>query len=115
MTRWKILSTGGGEGDREERDPGGTAIRGGVQVEGKGTTYALMFASNVYDYYADLVNPVLDAQTIAMELGESYGVVSEVVLNPTLAETATVLREYASRKYEPGGQPDGVFCRTRHI
>jgi hypothetical protein len=68
---------------------------------GSGTTYALMFASNVYDYYSDLVNPVLDAQTIAMELGESYGVVSEVVINPTLAETAAVIREYASRSYKP--------------
>ena len=70
-------------------------------LEGAGTTYALMFASNVYDYYSDLVNPVLDAQTIGMELGESYGVVSEVVLNPTLAETAAVIREYASMSYGP--------------
>ena len=65
-------------------------------------TRALLFASNVYDYYPDLVNPVLDAQTIAMELGESYGVESEVVINPTLAETATVIREYAYREYGPG-------------
>lgn len=69
--------------------------------EGKGTTYALMFATNVYDYYADLVNPVLDAQTIATELGDSYGVVSEVVINSTLSETASVIREFASRSYEP--------------
>lgn len=66
-----------------------------------GTTYALMFASNVYDYYPDLVNPVLDAQTIATELGESYGVVSEVVINPTLSETASKIREYATRIYQP--------------
>ncbi|MEN8155949.1 MAG: caspase family protein, partial [Bacteroidota bacterium] len=52
-------------------------------------------------YYSDLVNPVLDARTIAMEMGESYGVVAEVVINPTLAETATILREFASRSYEP--------------
>jgi len=67
----------------------------------KGTTYALMFATNVYDYYSDLVNPVLDAQTIGAELGDSYGVVSEVVINSTLSETASVIREYASRTYEP--------------
>ncbi|MFH0755703.1 MAG: caspase family protein [Bacteroidota bacterium] len=70
-------------------------------VPGTGKTFALMFATNVYDYFSDLVNPVLDAQTIAMELGESYGVFSEVVLNPTLAETAAVLREYASMSYDP--------------
>ena len=72
-----------------------------AQVGGKGTTYALMFATNVYDYYSDLINPVLDAQTIAAELGESYGVVSEVVINPTLSETASVIREFASQAYQP--------------
>ncbi len=70
-------------------------------VKGKGTTYALMFATNVYDYYSDLVNPVLDARTIAAELEESYGVVTEVVLNPTLSETASIIREFASQEYKP--------------
>jgi len=70
-------------------------------VEGAGTTYALLFASNVYDYYSDLVNPVLDAQTIGTELGENYGVVSEVVINPTLAETASAIRDFATRTYNP--------------
>ena len=67
----------------------------------EGTTYALMFATNVYDYYSDLVNPVLDARTIAMELEESYGVKSEVIINSTLSETAAIIREYASRSYGP--------------
>lgn len=66
-----------------------------------GTTYALMFATNVYDSYPDLVNPVLDAQTIGMELQESYGVKSEVIVNPSLSETAAIIREYASRNYKP--------------
>jgi len=65
-----------------------------------GTTYSLLFATNVYDYFDDLVNPVLDAQTIAAELGDSYGVVSEVVINPTLEEIAEKIREYASRAYD---------------
>jgi hypothetical protein len=66
-----------------------------------GSTYALMFATNVYDYYSDLVNPVLDAQTIGAELGESYGVQSEVVINATLSEIAAKIREYATRLYKP--------------
>jgi hypothetical protein len=66
-----------------------------------GTTYALMFATNVYDSYSDLVNPVLDARTIAMELEESYGVKSEVIVNPSLSETAAIIREYASSNYLP--------------
>lgn len=76
--------------------PGDTVSRGT-----KGTTYALMFATNVYDYYSDLVNPVLDAQTIGTELSESYGVISEVVINPTLSETAAKIREFATRPYKP--------------
>jgi WD40 repeat protein len=64
-----------------------------------GTTYAILFATNIYDYFGDLVNPMLDAQTIAAELEESYGVVAEVVLNPTLEETSGKLREYASMMY----------------
>jgi hypothetical protein len=66
-----------------------------------GTTYALMFATNVYDSYSDLVNPVLDARTIGMELEESNGVQSEVIVNPTLSETAAIIRDYASRSYLP--------------
>lgn len=72
-----------------------------IGAEGAGTTYALLFASNVYDYYSDLVNPVLDAQTIGTELSENYGVVSEVVINPTLSETASAIREFATRSYNP--------------
>lgn len=88
----------------EEEVPG----RGGAMLPldtlsaGKGgTCYALMFATNVYDYYSDLVNPVLDAQTIGAELGASYGVQSEVVINPTLSEIAAKIREYATRLYKP--------------
>ena len=66
-----------------------------------GKTYALMIATNVYDSYMDLVNPVLDAQTIAAELDESYGVISEVVVNPTLSQTAEKIREFATRSYNP--------------
>ncbi len=72
-----------------------------LTTKGKGTTYALLFATNVYDYYSDLINPVLDAQTIGAELAESYGVVSEVVINPTLSETASVIREFATQNYKP--------------
>ena len=62
-------------------------------------THALMFATNVYDSFSELVNPVLDASTIASELSENYGVKTEVVTNPTLTQTVEKIREYASRKY----------------
>jgi len=86
----------------------GAAGRGGEVLpvdepagQEQGKTYALMFATNVYDYYHDLVNPVLDAQTIGLELSESYGVQTEVVINPTLSEIAAKIREFATRSYEP--------------
>ena len=62
-------------------------------------THALLFGTNVYDSFSELVNPVLDANTIAAELSESYGVNTEVVLNSTLMQTADKLREYASKSY----------------
>lgn len=78
-----------------------TASRGEEVVPDtiNGTTYAILFATNIYDYFGDLVNPMLDAQTIGAELEENYGVVSEVVVNPTLEETAAKLREYAGKLY----------------
>lgn len=62
-------------------------------------THALLFATNIYDSFSELANPVLDANTIAAELKENYGVQTEVVLNPTLTQTAEKIREYASQQY----------------
>lgn len=85
-----------------------SAARGAETVSDtvNGTTYALLFATNIYDYFGDLVNPMLDAQTIGAELEENYGVVAEVVTNPTLEETAAKIREYASKTY---GKKDNLM------
>ncbi|MEZ5011693.1 MAG: caspase family protein [Bacteroidales bacterium] len=64
-------------------------------------THALLFATNVYDSFSELVNPVLDATTIGNELSENFGVETEVVVNPSLTQTVEKIREYASRKYSP--------------
>jgi len=88
--------------EEEEVGRGGVMLHSdSVSLGEGGTTYALMFATNVYDYYSDLVNPVLDAQTIGAELNESYGVVSEVVINASLSEIAAKIREFATRPYTP--------------
>jgi WD40 repeat protein len=71
-----------------------------------GTTYALLLATNVYDYFGDLINPVLDAQTIAAELEENYGVIAEVLVNPSLVESAAKLREFATKSY---GEKDNLM------
>lgn len=62
-------------------------------------SHSLMFATNIYDSFSELVNPVLDANTIAAELSESYNVSTEVVINATLTQTAEKIREYASKDY----------------
>lgn len=62
-------------------------------------SHALLFATNVYDSFSELVNPVLDANTIAAELSENYNVQTEIVNNATLTQTVEKIREYASKSY----------------
>lgn len=85
-------------------------IRGGVTIEkriirvevpslAKRNDYALLFATDNYDFWPDLVNPINDAQSIADELKEAYGYQVELIKNPTRREMLTKLREYAKKSY----------------
>jgi len=65
-------------------------------------TRALFFATNYYDSFSDLVNPLLDANSVSEELSDNYDVATEVVENPTLNEIMKKLREYAASGYSPG-------------
>jgi len=65
------------------------------------TDYALIFATDQYDNWSDLVNPIFDSKTIADELRKTYGYKVEVVENPTQSEMLKKLREYAEKKYKP--------------
>ncbi len=67
----------------------------------KRTDYALIFATDEYDHWSDLVNPVFDSRTIGKELQDVYGFKVELVENATQAEVLKKIREYAERKYEP--------------
>lgn len=64
-------------------------------------TRALFFATNYYDSFSDLVNPLIDARTVSAELSENYRVLTEVVENPTLNDIMKKLREYAGADYSP--------------
>ena len=66
--------------------------------------YALLFATNKYDNWSDLVNPVFDVQSIAKELKERYGFEVEIVLDAEQNVVMTKLREYAQRNYQPQDQ-----------
>ena len=78
------------------------AISDAVLIDRK--DYALLFATDIYDDWNDLVNPVYDADAIAKELTERYGFEVEIVKNAMQDEVMTKLREYAQRNYKPQDQ-----------
>lgn len=65
------------------------------------TDYALVFATDDYDNWSDLVNPVFDSRTIAEELKKIYKFKVEIVENATQAEILKKLREYGEKQYKP--------------
>lgn len=65
------------------------------------TDYALVFATDQYDHWGDLVNPIFDSKTIANELKTTYGYKVEMVENATQDLVLKKLREYAEKKYKP--------------
>ena len=65
------------------------------------TDYALIFATDQYDNWNDLVNPVFDSRTISEELKNIYGFKVDFVENPSQSEILKKLRDYAEKKYQP--------------
>lgn len=65
------------------------------------TDYALIFATDQYDNWSDLVNPVFDSKTIAKDLEATYGYKVEMVENATQDVVLGKLRDYAEKKYKP--------------
>jgi len=68
------------------------------------TDYALLIATDEYDDWSDLVNPVNDARAIKKDLEELYGYKVELVVNPTKSEVLSKLREYSLKNYLPDDQ-----------
>ncbi len=64
------------------------------------TDYALLFATDEYDSWENLTNPINDARTIAEELEQHYDFNVELVTNPTNAEILIKLKEYAQKSYQ---------------
>lgn len=65
------------------------------------TDRVLIFATDRYDNWSPLVNPIFDGRTIGKILKEQYGFQVEIVENPTQAQVLDKLAEYASKKYKP--------------
>jgi len=66
--------------------------------------YALLIATDDYDEWSDLVNPVFDAKTIGKELSDRYGMEVEVITNVNTSEVMAKLKQFAQKKYEPKDQ-----------
>jgi len=66
--------------------------------------YALLFATDDYDYWDNLQNPVNDVSTIATDLEAIYGFEVEVVTNASKREVLQKLREYTKKTYLPDDQ-----------
>ncbi len=81
---------------------GRNAIADAVDINRK--DYALIIATDNYDNWADLVNPVNDARTIESILKEKYGFQTEVIENPTLEEINNMIYEYNTKKFNPQDQ-----------
>jgi hypothetical protein len=81
---------------------GKDAIADAIALDRK--DYALLIATDKYDNWGDLVNPINDATTIATELKDRYGFEVELVENPTHDEMLVKIREYSERKYRPQDQ-----------
>jgi Caspase domain len=81
---------------------GSDAIADAISLNRK--DYVLLFATDQYDNWSDLVNPINDAQSLAKVLNEKYGFQTEVVQNPTQDEVFNKLHDYAERKFKPQDQ-----------
>lgn len=65
------------------------------------TDYALIIATDQYDNWTDLVNPIFDSRAIAEEIKNTYGFQTDIVENTTQNDILAKLREYGEKKYKP--------------
>jgi hypothetical protein len=76
---------------------GATALADASKLKRK--DYALIIATDKYDSWKALANPIFDGRTIANHLQNTYGFATEVIENPTQSQVLEKLREYAEKKY----------------
>jgi Caspase domain len=78
---------------------GSTALTNASKLDR--TDYAILFATNDYDHWPDLKNPVNDTRMIAEELRKNYGYKVEIMEGGSQSDILKKLREYGERKYKP--------------
>jgi hypothetical protein len=77
--------------------------------------YAVLFATDKYDHWDDLVNPIDDAHAIGKELKEKYGFEVEIVENSTMEGVWEKLRTYSERTFNPQDQLLVFFAGHGHF
>lgn len=95
-------TTGGGVTSMRSMIIGKDAIADALSIDRK--DYALLFATDKYDHWSDLVNPVHDAQTIAEEIKQRYGFEVEIIEDASQEDVFIKLADYAQRMYRPQDQ-----------
>lgn len=73
-------------------------------VDANRKDYALIFSTDNYENWDDLVNPINDGRTVAEILKDKYGFEVELVENATLEEITGKLYDYNTRKFNPQDQ-----------
>lgn len=66
-----------------------------------GKSYALLIATNQYQHWEDLANPVPDMQALAEDLENIYDFEVEALENPTKKQIQAKLHEYRDRQFGP--------------
>lgn len=70
-----------------------------------GKDYALLIASNNYDQWSPLTNPIDDAKAVAKKLNQYYGFETELLEHPTRDEIFDAIRKYKNQlKYAADDQ-----------
>ncbi len=87
-----------------KRQPAVAAVAPPPASNAMGRQIALLFATNQYDEWGPLINPIYDARAIAQDLRDLYGF--EVDLQENLKKDAVMLKikEYARKQYNSNDQ-----------
>jgi len=85
---------------------GASAARGAAVAAAapRGHHVALLFATNDYDYWTHLHNPVVDARALRDELAQPYGFDVHLMVNPTAQQIRDSLFRYARLQYANADQ-----------
>jgi tetratricopeptide (TPR) repeat protein len=74
------------------------------ELQTGGKNRALFFATNDYDSWGDLINPIHDAKVIAKDMQDIYAFETVVLENLTKEEVILTIKKYAKLSYESNDQ-----------